>query len=479
MPFHIRSGFLIGSALLIIGMGLFSLGAETAMAPMGEHVGAQLTKTRKIVLTSVICLLMGTMVTIAEPDLQVLAGQVPSIPKMLMIVSVSVGVGIFLVISFLRIFFRWRLSYLLALCYLVIFGIGAFTSETYMTVAFDSGGVTTGTITVPFILALGIGFTSVCGGRCSHDDSFGLLGLCSAGPVITVMIMGIFFDASGMSGSSAVEVKSAESLVEVLGLFKEGFPVYFREVMISLLPIVLFFSVFQMIWLKLPKSQIIKITVGIIYASVGLVLFLTGVNVGFLPMGAFIGEYLGALEYKWILIPVSMLVGYFIVAAEPTVHVLNKQVEDITGGAVSKNTMLWSLSIGVAVSAGLSVVRVLYGVSIWYFLFPGYLLALILAFFIPDIFVAIAFDSGGVASGTMTATFLLPFAVGACTAVGGNIMKDAFGTIAMVAMAPLVTIQIMGLIYKIKVKNTEKEEENFMVGLTEAEKPDGYIEFSD
>jgi hypothetical protein len=479
MPFHIRSGFLIGSALLIIGMGLFSLGAETAMAPMGEHVGAQLTKTRKIVLTSVICLLMGTMVTIAEPDLQVLAGQVPSIPKMLMIVSVSVGVGIFLVISFLRIFFRWRLSYLLALCYLVIFGIGAFTSETYMTVAFDSGGVTTGTITVPFILALGIGFTSVCGGRCSHDDSFGLLGLCSAGPVITVMIMGIFFDASGTSGSSAVEVKSAESLVEVLGLFKEGFPVYFREVMISLLPIVLFFSVFQMIWLKLPKSQIIKITVGIIYASVGLVLFLTGVNVGFLPMGAFIGEYLGALEYKWILIPVSMLVGYFIVAAEPTVHVLNKQVEDITGGAVSKNTMLWSLSIGVAVSAGLSVVRVLYGVSIWYFLFPGYLLALILAFFIPDIFVAIAFDSGGVASGTMTATFLLPFAVGACTAVGGNIMKDAFGTIAMVAMAPLVTIQIMGLIYKIKVKNTEKEEENFMVGLTEAEKPDGYIEFSD
>lgn len=466
MPFHIRGGFLIGSVFLILGMGLFSLGAEAAMGPMGEHVGARLTRSRKIVLIVGICLAMGTMVTIAEPDLQVLAGQVPSVPKMLLIVSVSVGVGIFLVISFLRVFFHWKLSYLLILFYLAIFGIGAFTSETYMTVAFDAGGVTTGTITVPFILALGIGFSSVCGGRCSHDDSFGLLGLCSVGPVITVMIMGIFYDSAGTHSPPAAEVKNAENFTEVFRLFKEAFPVYFMEVIISLLPIVLFFVIFQLIFLKLPKSQMIKITVGIIYTLVGLVLFLTGVNVGFLPAGSFIGEYLGGTDYNWILIPISMAVGFFIVAAEPAVHVLNKQVEEITGGAISKNTMLWSLSIGVAVSAGLSIVRALYGVSIWYFLFPGYLLALALTFFVPGIFVAVAFDSGGVASGTMTATFLLPFAAGACMAAGGNVLKDAFGMIAMVAMAPLVTIQVMGFIYKIKVKNTELEEENIMVELS-------------
>ena len=211
----------------------------------------------------------------------------------------------------------------------------------------------------------------------------------------------------------------------------------------------------------------IKIAVGIGYTYTGLVLFLTGVNVGFLPTGAYIGEYLGGRPYSWILIPMGMIVGYFIVAAEPAVHVLNDQVEEITGGTVSKRAMLWGLSIGVSISIGLSMVRVLYGLSIWYFLLPGYLIALVLTFFVPKIFIAVAFDSGGVASGTMTATFLLPYATGACLAVGGDILTDAFGIIAMVAMAPLVTIQVMGLIYKIKIRNTTEEEEDVMDELAE------------
>lgn len=458
MPFHIRISFLIGSLLLIVGMGLFTQGAEVAMMPMGEHVGAQLTKSKKLALLIGVSLVMGTIVTIAEPDLQVLAGQVPAIPNMILVVSVSVGVGIFLVISLLRILFQWKLSYLLVIFYLIIFAVGAFTSETYLAVAFDAGGVTTGPITVPFILALGIGVSAVRGSNSSHDDSFGLLALCSTGPVIAVMIMGIFFDSSKLGSASPAETKNAETIIEVLHQFKEGFPIYLKEVTVSLLPIVLFFAIFQLVYLKLPKSQIIKIAVGIFYTSTGLILFLTGVNIGFLPTGAFIGEYLGGVSYNWILIPLGMVVGYFIVAAEPAVHVLNDQVEEITGGAVSKSAMLWSLSIGVSLSIGLSLIRVIYSLSIWYFLLPGYLLALALTFFVPNIFVAIAFDSGGVASGTMTATFLLPFAMGACEALGGNVMTDAFGIIAMVAMAPLITIQVMGLIYNIKIKNTEEEE---------------------
>ncbi len=467
MPFHIRSSFLIGSLLLIVGMGLFTQGAEVAMMPMGEHMGAQLTKSRKLVLLIGVSLVMGTIVTMAEPDLQVLAGQVPAIPKMTLVVSVSIGVGLFLVISLLRILFQWKLSYLLVLLYLIIFTIGAFTSETYLAVAFDAGGVTTGPITVPFILALGIGVSAVRGSKSSHDDSFGLLALCSVGPVISVMIMGIFFDSSRLGSVTPAETKNAETLAEVFQLFQEGFPVYAREVLLSLLPIVLFFVVFQLIYLKLPKSQMIKIAVGIIYTSTGLILFLTGVNIGFLPAGAFIGEHLGGISYNWILIPLGMVVGYFIVAAEPAVHVLNDQVEEITGGAVSKNAMMWSLSIGVSLSIGLSLIRVIYSLSIWYFLLPGYLIALILTFFVPNIFIAVAFDSGGVASGTMTATFLLPFAMGATIAVGGNVLMDAFGIIAMVAMAPLVTIQVMGLIYKIKIRNTEEEEEDVIDEIAE------------
>lgn len=467
MPFHIRSSFLIGSLLLIVGMGLFTQGAEVAMMPMGEHMGAQLTKSRKLVLLIGVSLVMGTIVTMAEPDLQVLAGQVPAIPKMTLVVSVSIGVGLFLVISLLRILFQWKLSYLLVLLYLIIFTIGAFTSETYLAVAFDAGGVTTGPITVPFILALGIGVSAVRGSKSSHDDSFGLLALCSVGPVISVMIMGIFFDSSRLGSVTPAETKNAETLAEVFQLFQEGFPVYAREVLLSLLPIVLFFVVFQLIYLKLPKSQMIKIAVGIIYTSTGLILFLTGVNIGFLPAGAFIGEHLGGISYNWILIPLGMVVGYFIVAAEPAVHVLNDQVEEITGGAVSKNAMMWSLSIGVSLSIGLSLIRVIYSLSIWYFLLPGYLIALILTFFVPNIFIAVAFDSGGVASGTMTATFLLPFAMGATIAVGGNVLTDAFGIIAMVAMAPLVTIQVMGLIYKIKIRNTEEEEEDVIDEIAE------------
>ncbi|MDD4564010.1 MAG: DUF1538 domain-containing protein [Eubacteriales bacterium] len=476
MPFHIRSLFLIGSVLLIIGMAAFTLGADIAMMPAGEHIGAQLTKSKKVVMAIGICLVMGTIVTLAEPDLHVLAGQVVSIPKSVLIVTVAMGVGVFLMISLLRIYYQWNLSYLFIFFYFAAFGIGAFASENFFAVAFDAGGVTTGPVTVPFILALGIGLSAVRGGKSSHDDSFGLLGLCSVGPVISVMCLGLFYDSSAVESVTVIQPKAPETVKEVFQMFAEGFPVYFSEVAISLAPVLIFFILFQLIYLKLPKSQIIKIGIGILYTYLGLVVFLTGVNIGFLPTGAFIGEYLGGLSYKWILIPVSMIVGFFIVAAEPAVHVLNNQVEEISGGAISKNAMLYSLSIGVAVSTGLAIIRILYSLSIWYFLLPGYLIALALTLFTPKIFVAIAFDSGGVASGTMTATFLLPFATGATLAVGGNVLTDAFGIIAMVAMTPLITIQIMGLIYEIKIRFTEKEEEVVLEEIAEDIEEEAFID---
>lgn len=466
MPFAVRGLFLIGAALLITGMGLFTLGADTAMMPMGEQIGSQLIKYRKLGLLIGASLVMGTIITIAEPDLQVLAEQVPSVPNMVIILWVACGVGVFLVIALLRILFQWKLSYILIVLYIGVFALGAFTSDNYLAVAFDAGGVTTGPITVPFILALGIGLSSVRGGKSSHDDSFGLVALCSVGPIVAVMIMGMFFDTS--SGSHAFnDISNITSVHEIFQLFGQALPIYAKEVAIALSPIIVFFILFQLFSLKLPKSQLIKMSIGIIYTYIGLVLFLTGVNIGFLPAGSYIGEYIGALSHNWILIPLGMIMGFFIVKAEPAVHVLTDEVEALTGGAISKNAMLWSLSIGVAISIGLAMLRVLTGISIWYILVPGYALALALTFCVPKIFTAIAFDSGGVASGPMTATFLLPLTMGACVSVGGNLLTDAFGVVAMVAMTPLITIQIMGLLYSFKIRDIAEEEDDFMEDIAE------------
>lgn len=452
--------FLLGTVFLIVGMGFFTLGADMAMMSMGERIGAHLTKSRKLWLIIVVGLMIGVIITVAEPDLQVLAKQVPAVPDAALIASVAIGVGIFLVVALLRIIFQVRLSYLLIGLYIAVFGIGVFTSPDFLAVAFDSGGVTTGPITVPFILALGIGVAAVRGGKSSHDDSFGLVALCSVGPILAVMLMGLFFDASSGSYYNVASVEGQE-LGNVFQLFVDAFPEYLKEVGLALAPILAFFIVFQIVWLKLPKSQLIKYGVGIVYTFLGLVLFLIGVNVGFMPVGNYLGNQIAGLSYRWILIPLGMVMGFFVVAAEPAVHVLNNQVEEISGGTISKRAMMLTLSIGVAISIGLAMIRVLTGISIWYFLLPGYLIALILTFFVPKIFTAVAFDSGGVASGPMTATFLLPFAMGACEAVGGNMMTDAFGIVAMVAMTPLITIQLLGLVYRVKSKMdvSENEEE--------------------
>lgn len=452
LPPSILLLFLFGGILLVIGMMFFTLGAELAMTPMGEKIGTKMASSRKLGITLFLCFLLGFIITISEPDLQVLAEQVPSIPNTTLILAVACGVGCFLMVAMLRMLFSRALPPILVFFYLIVFILAFFVPEDFLAVAFDSGGVTTGPMTVPFIMALGIGFSAVRSDKHAEDDSFGLVSLCSIGPIMAVLILGLLYHPED-SGYTVSELPSVADSVELWKCFANGFPTYIREIAVSLLPIMVFFIIFQLISLRLSRKKLLKITVGIVYTYIGLVLFLTGVNVGFMPAGNLLGQMIAELPYNWVIIPIGMLIGYFIVKAEPAVYVLMEQVEEITSGAISGKSMGLCLSLGVAASVGLALTRVLTGISIFWYIIPGYAIAIILSFFVPKIFTAIAFDSGGVASGPMTATFLLPFAMGACQAVGGNIVRDAFGVVAMVAMTPLITLQILGAVYKYRSRH--------------------------
>ena len=417
IPNNMLVSFLMGAVLLIVGMAFFTLGADTAMTPIGTKVGSCITKSRKVWMIVFVSFLLGVIITISEPDLQVLANQVPNIPNAALIGTVALGVGIFLIIAMLRILFGISLNILLIGFYIVVFLMAMFVPKNFWAVAFDSGGVTTGPMTVPFIMALGVGVSAIRSDRHAGNDSFGLVALCSIGPILAVLVLGLLYPSE--AAYTPVEIPEMENSQEMIMLFVHGLPHYAKEVAIALAPIVAFFFLFNAFYIKMPKKPLISISVGLLFTYLGLLLFLTGVNVGFMPVGNYIGKMIGSKEFNWILLPIAMLIGYFIVKAEPAVHVLNKQVEDLTAGSIPARAMELSLSIGVASSLGLAMIRVLTGISVMYFLIPGYVLALGLSFFAPKIFTSIAFDSGGVASGPMTATFLLPFAMGACEAIGG------------------------------------------------------------
>lgn len=447
--------FLIGSVLLIVGMALFTLGSEVSMTQIGTHMGAKLTKSRKLWLILTVSFLLGVAITVAEPDLQVLAANVPNIDTTVLIITVSVGVGIFLLLSMLRILLVIPLRWMLLVFYALIFILAALVDKDFLAVAFDSGGVTTGPMTVPFIMALGVGVSSIRSDSHAQTDSFGLVALCSIGPILAVMLLGFIYRGSA-DGTAAMVLSNYQDTVELGHNYIASLPAYLKEVVIALLPIVAFFLVFQVVSLRLRRLPFMRILVGLVWTCIGLVLFLTGVNVGFSSLGYILGERLAAPGLRYWLIPLAMLMGWFIINAEPAVHVLNKQVEELSAGAISARAMGVSLSIAVSSAMGLGMVRVLTGISILWFVVPGYVLALAMAFFVPQTFTAIAFDSGGVASGPLTATFMLPFAMGACTAMGGNIMTDAFGIVALVAMMPLITVQAMGVVYVIKSRRQAK-----------------------
>ena len=403
MPVGTMLLFACGAVMLIIGMGLFSLGADMSMMLMGEGIGTMLSTSKKRCLMVCITFVIGFIITIAEPDLTVLAHQVPGIPDNTLIWTVAAGVGFFLVMALLRILFHWNLKYLLMLFYALVFMLAYFSMDTFMAVAFDSGGVTTGPITVPFLNVTQ---------KHAEEESFGIVALCSIGPILAVLLLGILYEPQGAT-YTPFEMAYVETSKDVIRIFLTELPHYMWEVSKALLPILCFFLLFQLISSYFNKRAIIKILVGALYTFLGLILFLCGVNVGFMPAGYFIGTQIAALSYNWILIPIGVLIGFFIVKAEPAVHVLTRQVEDISSGTISTKAMLYSLSIGVGISLGIAMLRILSCISIMVFLIPGYLTAIILSFFVPNVFTGIAFDSGGV---------------------------------AMVAMTPLLTIQILGLV---------------------------------
>ena len=458
MPGGVLLAFIFGGGLLTVGMMLFTLGAELAMAPMGERIGAKVTKTRKLWLVLLLGLALGFMITISEPDLQVLAQQVPGVPNMALILSVAAGVGLFLTAAILRMLLKVPLRWVLLGFYALAFLLAALTPKSFWAVAFDAGGVTTGPMTVPFIMAFGLGVSAIRSDKHAYNDSFGLVAMCSIGPILAVLALSLIYRPGG-ADYTAFFMPEISTSADLRTLIIKQAPEYMGEMALSLLPIAAFFLIFQLVSLRLEKQTLKKIGVGVVYTYVGLVVFLTGVNVGFLPTGSFLGQALAEDRLKWLLVPIGMLLGYFIVRAEPSVYVLQKQVEELTEGSVGGKALQLSLSLGVAVSVGLAMARVLTGISILWFVLPGYALALGLSFFVPRIFTAIAFDAGGVASGPMTTTFVLPLAVGACAAVGGDIVTDAFGVVSMVAMTPIITIQVMGLVYRLKGKSAAETAE--------------------
>ena len=462
--------FLTGAVLLIVGIGLFQLGAEMAMTPLGQGVGSKLSKGKRIFPIILICFVIGAIITIAEPDLQVLANQVASIPNQVLIWTVAIGVGVFLAVAVLRIRFHISLRRLLAVCYILLFVLSFFSPSSFTSVAFDSGDVTTGPMTVPFIMALGVGLSAARSDPDGTEDSFGLVALCSIGPILMVLLLGIFYNPTDAVYTATV-VPEIHTTVDVVLQFITAFPQYTEEVMTSILPIVGVLIVYQLLTRSYRKRQLLRMAVGLIYTIVGLILFLTGVNVGFAPVGALLGEGMGESSLRWLLVPIGIVIGYYLVKAEPAVQVLNQQVEDITGGTVSRGMMNLALSAGIACAVALSIVRVLTGLNIYWIIIPGYALALLLSRQVPPVFVGIAFDSGGVASGPMTSPFLLPLAMGACSAVGGNVVTDAFGVVALVALAPLIAIQIMGLVYAHKSKKP--------VFASQSALDDGFVDFEE
>lgn len=446
------AAFCLSAVGLVVGIALFNLGADMAMTPMGEQTGSGLTKSKKLLVLLSVCFIMGLLITVAEPDLSVLAGQVKDIMpggeatgKILLIVTVGAGVGIFLVVAVLKIVFHKDLSSLVLFFYMILFAMCAVLAESgkfeLIPLSFDSGGVTTGPITVPFIMALGVGISATIGGRNANENSFGLIALCSVGPVIAVMALSLFTKGNlGAYDTTQYEIE------QYLG---SGFGMTvlekLKDVTLALALIVAFFLILQFTVLKLPKKKLLQIAIGIGYTFVGLIIFLVSVEIGFMPIGYEIGRQIAQFSQPF-LVAFGFILGLVVVLAEPAVHVLNKQVEQITNGGVKKKEMMIALSVAVGISIGLSLIRMIYGFSILYYLIPGYAISLGLSFFVPKIYTAIAFDSGGVASGPLTSSFILPLTIGACMTVNGDgsIYSLAFGVVAMVAMTPLITIQLLG-----------------------------------
>ncbi len=461
MPNGIFIAFVVGTCLLVVGLGLFSLGAELSMERIGGHVGANLTKSRNIPIIALISLIVGVLITICEPDLHVLASYTGE-QKFAFILAVAAGLGAFLVLAVMRIIFNVKFKYILTAGYgvIVVLAVVAYILDPkFLAIAFDAGGVTTGAMSVPFVMSIGAGIAAISSQN-EDESSFGLMSICSIGPIISVLVMGLCggFENIFYTAHSTPIFEDSQGM----GLaFIAKIPSVVKDVLLGLIPIIIFFLIYQFFTARVHKKEIAQIFIGAGYTFVGMVLFLVGVNVGFMPVGSFLGSSFGNMGgFSWVVIPVGVVIGFCMTYAEPAVGVMNKQVEEATQGAIPPKIIPMAMALGVALSCGIAMVRALTGIPIILFLVIGYVIAVILSYICPNLFTTIAFDAGGVASGVMAATFMLPLSIGICEARGAadSVMIDAFGTIALIAMAPPISIQIVGVMYKLKLKHTEAAE---------------------
>ncbi len=463
LPIMLR--FLLGALLIVVGLTIFLFGVDLGIAPIGNLMGTHITKSNKVWIVIVSGLLLGFFISVAEPDLHIIAGQVAIvsdniITKFEIILYVSVGIALLLTLGFLRIIYNKSLSILLTILYGLILIVSLFTTEEFLAISFDASGATTGAMTVPFILALALGISSLKKGRASEDDSFGLVGIASTGAILAVMLMSVVKGTKEISGSLDGELSNSTAIILP---FLQKLPTMLYEVALALLPIVIVFIVFQIIAFKLKKRPLKRIIKGLVYTLIGLVLFLTGVNAGFMEVGTLVGYTIASLDNKAILVGIGGLLGLVVILAEPAVYVLTKQIEDVTSGYLKRRVVLVALSLGVSLAVGLSMLRIIVPeIKLWHYLLPGYLLAIVLSYLVPKLFVGMSFDSGGVSSGPMTATFILAFAQGAAASTeGADVLVDGFGLIAMVAMMPIIALEILGLIFKLKtVKGGISEDEH-------------------
>lgn len=458
LPFNIWAmlAILVATLFMIVGMSLFNVGVDMSTMKMGGYVGSHLSKSRRLTFMCILSFILGFIVTIAEPDLMVLSEQVPGISsKWIILITVSMGTGIFLLLSTIRTIFRLSIRTMLIISYAIALILCIFAPVNFLPLAFDTMGVTTGSVSVPFIMSFGLGICAVRGGKSNQEDGFGLIALASIGPVLAILIVSMFIKGNATADTTAVEMVTSGSELGLLLL--DNLLSYLKEVFIVIIPIFIFFLVYNFIFLKLPKNTLVRIFIGLLYTYLGLVVFLMGVSTGYLPTADILGRTIAEGNYKWLLIPISLIMGFTMVFAEPAVHVLNKQVEDITEGVISKKSMLIGLSIGVALAMLIIVARALFAIDFMWVCAPLVIIMLILSIFTPDLFEGIAFDSGGVAAGSLTASFVLPFVIGVCSSLGLDSMLFAFGSIAIVAILPTIVIQIMGIKYKLVVSKNKRK----------------------
>ncbi len=471
---------LVGMVILIVGLSIFQIGASSSLSKVGEYMGASLSKQKNLFIVILFSFTLGALITVAEPSILIVSKQV-NINPFLLIGGIAVGVGLFVVIGVVRIIVHkplkvWYLLFYFLTFALLILVVMDPNKRIFLPFIFDSGGVTTGSATVPFILSLGAGIAMVRGGKNARNDSFGLVGMASIGPILTVAILLLFAPVSGEFDptSTYTQLGSTNPWMMFINVLipHNGSTGTIVDVLIALLPTMAIFLIYNFIYIKLPKAKLLKLLVGFAFTYVGLTIFLTGTSAAMTPIGFYVGQQLGA-QSTWLIILIAFIIGLVTILCEPAVHVLTTQMEDISDGRTKKLTVLLTLSLGVGAAIALAVIRTIFNFSIMYYMVPGYAISLVLMFICPDIFTAMAFDSGGTASGPMSSSFVLPMIVGITVALSTkngtdpNYYEQSFGVIALIALTPVIAIQILGVVnnyksviarYKMRTHTYSKED---------------------